>query len=162
MITTLNQSGTSSNKLMAMASEIRRSIFEVLFLLLKEEETSVWQLTILRMIDFFQLMVFPFSNDAQFPWNASNLLSSLQTVIQVFQVISYLSNFPWNTYLVIFYLGILLVILVIVDIIYVLYSMARKKFTFIWPLKALTSFCSVFVTILFLPLLSTVSPHNRE
>ena len=162
----MQQSGSNSNRLMAMASEIRKSIFEVLFLLLKEEETSIWGLSILRMVDFFQLMVFPFSGDAKFPWNAGSLLTSLQNIIEFFQVISYFSNFPWATYLVIFYLGILLVLLVIVDIIYVLYSMARKKFAVIWPLKALTSFCSIFVTVMFLPLLklfvSMISCHKND
>jgi len=161
----MNQSSTGYNKLAAVASEIKKSIFEVLFLLLKEEEMSVWQLSIMRLIDFFQLMVFPFSGDANFPWNAGNLLTSLQTVVEAFQLINYLSSFPWETYLAVFYLGILLVVLVIVDIIYVLYSMARKKFACIWPLKALTSFCSLFVTIMFLPLLklfvSMISCHKN-
>jgi len=143
-----------SSKLTQVSKEIKDTTFEVLFILLKEEETSVWTLVIMRMVDFFQLMVFPFNGDAQFPWKASSLFNTLQSAIEVFQVISYFANFPWATYLSIFYLGILLVVLVIVDIGYVLFSIARKKFAFIWPLKALTAFCSIFVTVLFLPLLS--------
>lgn len=106
------------------------------------------------MIDFFQLLVFPFNSDARFPWRAGSIFTSLQSIIEVFQIINYLTNFPWFTYLIIFYLGILLVLLVILDMVYVLYSIARKNFAVVWPLKALTSFCSIFVTVLFLPLLS--------
>ena len=147
-------SEATPGKLGEMVSEVRKYIFEVLFLLLKDEETSLWSLSIMRMLDFFQLMVFPFNSDANFPWRAGSLFTSIQSVIEVFQIISYLSTFPWYTYLAVFFLGIFLVVLVIVDIIYVLFSMARKKFTIIWPVKALTSFCSLFVTVLFLPLLS--------
>jgi hypothetical protein len=135
--------------------ELRNTIYEVLYVLLKEEDAGPWKIALMRMIDFFQLMVFPFSGDAQFPWRAGNLFESLQRIVEVFQIITYLTSFPWGTYLAIFYLGILLVLLVILDLGYVLYSMARKKFAFVWPLKAPSSFCSIFVTILFLPLLST-------
>lgn len=134
--------------------EIRATIFEMLYYLLREEEANPLKLAIMRLIDFFQLMVFPFSGDAQFPWRAGSVFDSLQSVIQVFQVITVIASFPWVTYLAVFYLGILIVFLVVLDIIYVLYSIARKRFAVIWPLKVLSNFCSIFVTILFLPLLS--------
>ncbi len=136
------------------SSKLRITIYEVLVILLKEEDSGVLMLSILRLIDFFQLMAFPFSGDAQFPWKASSIYDSLVSVIEIFQIVKYLSDFPWYTYLIVFYMGIMLVVLVILDIVYVLYSISRKKFTFIWPLKALTGFCSIFLTVLFLPLLS--------
>ncbi|MDR3546667.1 MAG: hypothetical protein P4M11_00065 [Candidatus Pacebacteria bacterium] len=148
-------------RLSKFSKKVRDTTFEVLFILLKEEETSVWLLILMRLIDFMQLMVFPFNGDAQFPWHATNFFVSLQNAVEAFQIISYLSNFPWATYLAVFYIGIFLVLLVIVDIVYVLFSIARKKFTFIWPLKALTAFCSIFVTVLFLPLLSTPSSTQQ-
>lgn len=52
-----------------------------------------------------------------------------------------------------FYVGLSIVVLVILDIFYVSYSFSKKKFAFVWPLHALRSLCSLFVTILFLPLL---------
>lgn len=54
-----------------------------------------------------------------------------------------------TTFLVIFYGGILVVILVILDIIYVSYSFQQKKFKYLWPLKLLRSVCSLLVTVLF-------------
>lgn len=138
------------------------TVYEVLFILLKEEDSGVIKLALLRLIDFFQLMVFPFNSDAEFPWRAGALYDSLKSLVEAFQVINYLTNFPWTTYLVIFYLGIFLVFLIILDIIYVLYSISRRKFSVVWPLKALSTFCSLFVTVLFLPLLSNVSSHLLE
>ena len=52
-----------------------------------------------------------------------------------------------------FYLGIFIICLVILDVFYVSYSFTKKKFAFVWPLHALRSICGLFVTILFLPLL---------
>ena len=160
----LSQSNLGQSRFSMMTSEIRKSVYEILFLLLKEEETGIWQLSILRMIDFFQLMVFPFSDDIEFPWNAGNFFTSIRSFMEAFQLVAYFSNFPWSIYLAIFYIGIVLVILIIIDIIYVFYSMTQKKFAFIWPLKILASFCSVFVTVMFLPLLklfmSMISCHN--
>ncbi len=140
------------------ASDIRLTIYEVLFFLLKEEDSGVIKLAVMRIVDFFQLMVFPFSGNADFPWKAGSVYNNFESIIETFQIVNYLSNFPWLTYLIVFYLGILLVLLVILDIIYVMYSLTRKNFAYLWPLKVLTSFCSIFVTVLFLPLLSTPIP----
>ena len=78
-------SEATPGKLGEMVSEVRKYIFEVLFLLLKDEETSLWSLSIMRMLDFFQLMVFPFNSDANFPWRAGSLFTSIQSVIEVFR-----------------------------------------------------------------------------
>lgn len=68
----------------------------------------------------------------------------------IFQFDTLYSFVDYTTFLVIFYAGILLVILVIVDIIYVSYSFQQKKFKYVWPLKVLRSVCSLLVTVLFL------------
>ncbi len=162
MKSTVSTAAENRGRLEKFQKQIRQTTFEVLFILLKEEESGPWTLAIMRMVDFFQLMVFPFSGDVEFPWRAGDFFNSMEDVIAAFQIISFFTSFPWVTYLLIFYLGILLVVLVILDVIYVLYSIARKKFTLIWPLKALSSFCSLFVTILFLPLLSTAFLAHRS
>lgn len=136
-------------------SPFRKTLYEALFILLKDEDSGLVKLALLRIVDFLQLMVFPLNSDVEFPWRAGSLYDSFETVVDTFQVINYLSNFTWTTYIVIFYLGILLVVLIILDIVYVLYSLSKRRFALLWPLKLLASFCSVFVTALFLPLLST-------
>ena len=135
-------------------SSFRSTIYEVLFILLKDEDSGVLKLALLRIIDFFQLMAFPLNSDAEFPWRAGSLFDYFETIINAFQIINYITNIAWSTYLIIFYLGITLVVLILIDIAYVLYSISRKKFVVMWPLKALANFCSIFVTVLFLPLLS--------
>lgn len=156
----MEDSGNKTSGFGKLIKDIRTTLFELLFILLQEEEKSVLQLGVMRIIDFFQLMAFSFSSDANFPWNTGNLFQIFQSVTSVFQIINYLPNFQWNIYLAVFYLGILLVVLVIIDIIYVIISIARKRFTLIWPLKILTMFCSLFVTALFLPLLGIKSSFN--
>ena len=136
--------------------KVYNTIYEVLFILLKEEDSGVLKLALLRLIDILQLMAFPFNNDAEFPWRATSLYKTLESAIEFFQITNYFSNFPWYIYLMIFYLGIALVILIILDIVYVLYSISRRKFAVLWPLKALSTFCSLFVTVFFLPLLSKI------
>ena len=50
-----------------------------------------------------------------------------------------------------FYVFVFLVVFVILDIVYVSYSFAKKKFAFVWPLNALRFLFSLFISILFLP-----------
>jgi hypothetical protein len=68
----------------------------------------------------------------------------------IFQFDTLYSFVDYTTFLVIFYSGIFLVVLVIIDIIYVSYSFQQKKFKYVWPLKLLRSLCSLLVTVLFL------------
>jgi len=67
--------------------------------------------------------------------------------------VSYFKKATWSVYIAIFYVGIGLIIFVIADVFYVSYSFAKKKFSFMWPLGTLRHIVSLFVTILFMPLL---------
>eukprot|EP00826_Nyctotherus_ovalis_P011988 TRINITY_DN13124_c0_g1_i1.p1 TRINITY_DN13124_c0_g1~~TRINITY_DN13124_c0_g1_i1.p1 ORF type:complete len:138 (-),score=38.21 TRINITY_DN13124_c0_g1_i1:16-429(-) len=98
------------------SSSFWETLYEALFILLKDEDSGLIKLALLRVIDFFQLMVFPLNSDVEFPWRAGSLYDSFESVIDAFQVINYLSNFAWTTYIVVFYLGILLVVLIILDL----------------------------------------------
>jgi hypothetical protein len=73
--------------------------------------------------------------------------------LNLFQVNFYLSLFNWIVFITVFYIGILVVALTIVDIVYVSYAISMKKFSFLWPIKVLRQVCGMFVTGLFLPLL---------
>jgi len=138
------------------SSKLLTNIYEVLFILLEEENSGVLMLAILRLIDFLQLSAFSFNGNAEFPWRAGNLYEIFERIIESFQIIEYISNFPWFSYVIIFYLGIFLVFLVILGIIYVIYSTSRKRFAYLWPLKALAYFCTIFLTVLFIPILSNL------
>lgn len=41
-------------------ADVKNAIFGVLFVLLKEEEMSIWVASIISIIEFFQILLFPF------------------------------------------------------------------------------------------------------
>jgi hypothetical protein len=55
--------------------------------------------------------------------------------------------------MIMFYVGIFIIAFVLICFAYVSYSYTKKKFAFVWPLHALRTLASLFVTILFIPLL---------
>lgn len=71
----------------------------------------------------------------------------LFNIVQVDTLFNYID---YATFLVIFYVSMLIVILVILDIFYVSYSFQQKKFKYVWPLKVLRSACGLLVTVFFL------------
>ena len=46
--------------------EAKETMFGVLFLLLKEEEKSLWKVIIMLLIDFCQLLTFPFNPNVRY------------------------------------------------------------------------------------------------
>lgn len=79
---------------------------------------------------------------------------------------SYLPGVSFNTFLILLYCLVFLIVLVLIDIIYVSYSFSKKRFRFTWPLVILAKLVPLFVTIFFLPitetLLSVVQCQSRE
>ena len=63
------------------------------------------------------------------------------------------------SYIIVIYIGMLIVILIILDIFYVQWSFSRKKFPYVWPLQALRSSVGLCVTVLFLPFLGKLICH---
>ena len=63
-------------------------------------------------------------------------------------------NFTFQQLLIAFYVSVVLIIFITVDIIYVSYCFARKKFPFVWPLVFLRDVTAYFVTVMFLPITS--------
>ena len=137
--------------------ELKGTIFEVLFVLLKEEDTTFWKFVAMMIIDFLQLLGnFSFASSINWPWKSPSVLPYLQTFLDLFQIVSWCAQLNFTTYIIVFYLCIFIVCLVILDIFYVSYSFSKKKFAFMWPLSALRSTCGLFVTVLFLPLLGII------
>jgi hypothetical protein len=54
-------------------------------------------------------------------------------------------------YKIVFYLCVILVLLVVINIAYVSYSFSRNRVDSVWPLKILRSVVSFIVTVLFMP-----------
>ena len=74
-------------------------------------------------------------------------------IVQVDTLFNYID---YTTFVVIFYIAILMVLLVIIDIFYVSYSFQQKKFKYVWPLKLLRTFCGLLVTVFFLNFLGKI------
>lgn len=72
--------------------------------------------------------------------------------LNMLQMTFILSYFNWIVYVVVFYISIFLVILTMIDVLYVSYAISKKKFSYLWPIRALRSVCGLFVTALFQPL----------
>jgi hypothetical protein len=71
----------------------------------------------------------------------------------VFDVFSWVDQIAFSSYIILFYAAVLSVSLLIIDFIYVAYSLSRKRFPIMWPLYILRYVCNLFVTVLFFPLL---------
>jgi hypothetical protein len=66
--------------------------------------------------------------------------------------VHYLQDTSASLYLIVFYISLLLVILMIINIVYVSYSFSRNFFTVTWPLYVLRHVAKAIVTIFFMPL----------
>lgn len=90
----------------------------------------------------------------------------LQWFFNFFQLNTIYQYIDYTTFTVIFYGCVFIVVLVILDIIYVSYryeinkslqnySIQKKKFRWLWPLKALRSVVVIMVTVMFLNIFET-------
>lgn len=146
--------------------EIKTTVFNVLYVLLKDDETVLWKQMLMSFSDFFQIYQFTFLPavnplkikhlQVEFPWRSDQVSFYYNSFLDQFQVAVWLSRLDLTTYIIVLYIGIFIVILIILDIFYVSYSFTRKKFTFVWPLQALRSSVGLFVTVLFLPFLGKI------
>jgi len=161
-----------------LAQEIKTSIFGVLFLLLKDENDDEYDFFISAGFDYFQLHYYPFLMFVMPVWRAPHFFSVLVSICnnnldmnkfdylyffmkftQVFSKnylnISFLQlNITWEELLIVFYLFVFLIILITMDIAFVAYCFAQKKFPFVWPLVLLRDVTHYFITVFFLPITS--------
>ena len=141
---------TAFEKFEKKAKEI---IFGVLFVMLKDEETSFWKLIILLIITECQMVSKLFPDEIKFPWKAGTIETVFDQIINFFNIDQWVFYISSTLYLIAYYLCIFIVLLMIIDIIYVSYSFSKKKFACMWPLTILRQICSLLITVLFMPLL---------
>ncbi len=125
--------------------DFKGTIFNVLYVLLKDDETSHWKHILEILLDFIQIYhysfarfvrYFPYSILLQmgFPWKSDSVLNYVQTFLEFFHVSTWYGRLDFTAFLVIFYLCLSIVVLVILDVFYVSYSFSQKKFAFVWPM----------------------------
>eukprot|EP01022_Parablepharisma_sp_SALTPOND_P033551 TRINITY_DN88_c0_g1_i1.p1 TRINITY_DN88_c0_g1~~TRINITY_DN88_c0_g1_i1.p1 ORF type:complete len:1755 (-),score=211.95 TRINITY_DN88_c0_g1_i1:16687-21951(-) len=133
--------------------ELKSIIFGVLFVMLKDDEDSLITQVFLTVADGLQNLTLVFSDSINYPWRNEAFMEYLVFCLQLLQIAYWCMMLTWLSYLVIYYFFIMIICLVILDIIYIGYSFSVKRFTVMWPLYILRSTCSLFVTVLFMPLI---------
>lgn len=107
-------------------------------------------------VDYLQMMSFPFDDVVINVWNADKTLDNITGIFNKINVSTYIPGVGFDTFLILMYSLITLIILVILDIVYVAYSFSKKKFSFTWPLVFLAKIVPLIVTVMFLPIMETL------
>ena len=131
--------------------ELKNTIFGVTFIMLKTEQESTWQLVVMMFIQACQLFSLVFNPSINFPWRGYTVTTYFQNFLQVFQIAYWCTFVEWVPYLIIFYAAVFIVILIIIDILYAVYTFTNKKIAAMWPLRLLRYALFFLVTILFMP-----------
>ncbi len=77
----------------------------------------------------------------------------LHSIFNYFNIVSYLDDTNWDLYIIFFYIGIVLVAIMVIDALYVSYAFSRKRYSFTWPIIILRYMGTLFMTVLYLPFL---------
>ena len=133
--------------------DFKEIVFGVLFVMLKEEQTTYLQILIFLGIDSFQMYANFFDSATALNFNWPNTQSIIFLILSFPSIATWANYFSLIPFLVLYYLCILGVILVLLDFAFVSYSFSKKRFLCMWPLTVLRNVCSLFVTVLFMPLL---------
>lgn len=130
---------------------IQESIFGVLYVLLKDDESSIYFFLFNSFTEFLEFLQFPFNETFKIYWN-STIANSIMQYLNYLNIVTYFPTTAIELYLIVFYFFVLAVSLVILNIVYVSYSFSRKFFTYTWPLYVLAKVVKIFVTNLFMPI----------
>jgi len=133
--------------------ELKQTIFGILFLILKDEETTFWKVTILMIIGELQILVVIFNQTINYPWKSDDFAVFFKGFFHLFLISYWSSLLNWTAYLIIFYVGVFILVVMVVDITYAAYLFSHKQFTVMWPFHILRTACSLCVTVLFYPLI---------
>ncbi|EAR82220.2 PAS domain S-box protein (macronuclear) [Tetrahymena thermophila SB210] len=144
------------SSLEAFIQKIKNITFQVLSVLLKNEEEDVLGMYFAVAVDYLQMFSFPFNKKLKHVWKATTFLDIIFQIFDLFNIQNYMPRINFYTYLAGVYLLVFVILLVILDILYVSYSFSQKKFSITWPLKVLNQVTSYLVTVFFLPITETL------
>jgi hypothetical protein len=134
-------------------SELKESVFQVLYLILKDEEEGLIGFFFETALDYLQNLAFAFYSKIYSVWKASQLLNVIFNIFNFFQLQTYFgSAFTYTNYVIAFYLIVTVIILVFINITYVSYAFSKKRVSAIWPVIVLRSVASLVFTLFFLPI----------
>ena len=78
----------------------------------------------------------------------------MRQIFGFLNIINYIQNTNWASYVAVFYVAIAVLLVAIVGIFYTRYSSEQRNFSFTWPLTILRNILWLFSTALYLPYLS--------
>lgn len=133
--------------------ELKQTIFGILFLVLKEEESTFWKLIIFMIVDEIQLLSVIFSRVIDYPWKNDSFIDYVKGFFHVFLITYWCSLANWTVYVVIFYTFVGLLFLLVLNLVYASYIFSSKQLTVMWPFNVLRAVCNLCITILFYPLI---------
>jgi len=133
--------------------ELKESIFQVLYLILKDEDGGLLGFFFETALDYLQNLAFAFYEKIYSVWKASDLLNVIFNIFNFFQLQTYFGDaFTYTNYCISFYLIVSVIILVFINITYVSYAFSKKRVSAIWPVIVLRSVASLVFTLFFLPI----------
>jgi len=134
-------------------SDLKESVFQVLYLILKDDDEELLGYFFENGLDYLQNLAFAFDDQIQSVWKASDLLQGVMQFFNFFQLQTYFGDaFTFRNYCIIFYLIVSVIILVFINITYVSYAFSKKRVSAIWPVIVLRSLASLVFTLFFLPI----------
>lgn len=142
--------GTKDKNNLSVGQKVKQTLFEVLIILLDEQDISILVDALLIYSELIQWWGFSMHIEFGYIWKKYNVVLTLNNFINYFQISVYFVS--GTVFIIVFYVCISIVVLMIANLIYVIISVLRKKFAFVWPLRTLRSVASVIVTILFMPM----------
>jgi hypothetical protein len=143
------------SKFEKFTDKLKSTIFNVIDLLLEEDDGDISFEYILNFFELLQVLNYSLNNDFQQVYKDTAVFPTISNILNYLQLITL---FKGNTemFLVCFYVAIICVILVVMNIAYVSISISRNKLGAMWPLRLLRSVVGFIVTILFMPIVGKI------
>ena len=104
---------------------VKGAIFGILFVLLEDIPANLWWFLVCLLVEFHQMLLFPFSPITNFEWKNGSFTEVVQSYLKIFWLYPYLEKTNSTIYIITFYACVVLLLIIIIDIIYVSYSFQK-------------------------------------
>lgn len=136
-----------------LEQDLKSVVYGIIFLMLKTEDEWLALHLFVLIVGGFQQFSFVFNPDINFPWKGYSVTSTFEIIIEVFQFSYWFKYLDWTPFVIVFYSGISIIMIVVLDIIYLSFSLTKKISSIRWPIVVLRVAFSSCVTVLYIPLL---------
>ena len=133
--------------------KFKKTLFGVLNILLKfDDDDEGFSGEVIGLLnETCQFLCYPFYDPMGYLWKKEKLFKAISKFLSYFQTVVFFNN--TELYTVVFYLIIVMILGVVVDVCYVAYIISsNNKSGAVWPMSLLRSVVSYIVTVMFNPL----------